>query len=87
MRDETVSIWPLGSVQQLQKEIEVFANVLEIPADLTSQSDDMLDALEATDTPEDSPLWRLHPIASYTALILKEACVESLKTGAAISFG
>jgi hypothetical protein len=87
IRDETASIWPLGSVQQLNQELDVLIHTLEIPIGMNSQSDELFDAIESKERSKNDSLWHAQPIASYSALILKEACVASLKTGAAISFG
>jgi hypothetical protein len=86
-REETVEIWPLGSVQQLQREVCTLINALEIPNNLDSQSDALWEAMDNPDPAQDQPMWLAQPIAAYSALILKEACEKSLATGAAISFG
>lgn len=86
MKQDTASIWPLGSVQALTRELDVLTKVLEIPTDLHSDSDAVLKAVEALQPREGGPLWMAQPIATYSALILREACAESAKTGAAISF-
>lgn len=84
MREETATLWPLGSVQQLSKEVTELMDHLEIPNDLTSQSDDLIECLEASKPKVDGALWESQPIATYSALILKDACNASMKTGAAI---
>lgn len=87
MQEETATLWPLGSVQQLSKEVTELMDHLEISNDLTSQSDDLIECLEASKPKMGGALWEAQPIAAYSALILKDACDASMKTGAAISFG
>lgn len=86
MLEETETLWPLGSVQQLSKEIVALKDHLEIPNDLTSQSDELIECLEGNKPNMDGALWEAQPIATHSALILKEACDASMKTGASISF-
>ncbi|MBT8416899.1 MAG: hypothetical protein KJO42_05600, partial [Silicimonas sp.] len=71
----------------LAREIAQLFGILAIPADLTAASQTMQDAMEKPDADPDQPLWRAQPIATYSALILREACAASARTGAAISFG
>ncbi|NND41480.1 MAG: hypothetical protein HKO04_05315 [Silicimonas sp.] len=87
MDDDTAHLWPLGSAPALAREITELSGILEIPADLTAASQTMQDAMEKPDADPDLPLWRAQPIATYSALILREACAASARTGAAISFG
>lgn len=87
MQKETATLWPLGSVQQLSKEVTVLKGHLEIPNDLKSQSDDLIECLEAKKPKADGALWEAQPIATYSALVLKEACDAAMRTGASISFG
>ncbi|MGB8813126.1 MAG: hypothetical protein WCC57_08065 [Paracoccaceae bacterium] len=84
MDQATASIWPLGSTQRLQSEIDHLAAVLEIPDGLTSQDETLWEAIESPVT--DQALWQAQPVAAYSAIILREACRASLATGAAITF-
>ena len=85
--EDTTVAWPLGSVQRLRAEIAVLSQVLDIPRELTPQSPDLTVLLEHEQPNEDGALWQAQPIATYSALILRDACDASLSTGAAISFG
>jgi len=86
---ETEDIWPLGSVQKLQEELAILAEALEVPPLLHSESDEVLEFLDEPNDGRitDGPLWQAQPIATWSLLILREACTHSLKTGAAIHFG
>ena len=87
MHETTAHIWPLGSVQQLAKEIEILIERMQIPAEMNSEDERLQSLLEKTKSKANSgALWEYQPIAAYTALILQEACAASLKTGAAICF-
>lgn len=86
IENETAQIWPVGSTQALQRELTTLSNSLEIPNDLRSQDDRLWELLDGEGSPLGSPLWQRQPIASYSLLILREACDESLRTGAAIAY-
>lgn len=86
MREETKSIWPVGSVQRLDAELDVLIELLEIPQGVNSQSESLWNAMDSDQTKPEDPFWLVQPIASYSALVLKEACSASLRTGAAIAF-
>lgn len=87
MREETASIWPVGSVQRLADEVDTICSALEIPPDLTSDSLGLEQAMERETPVTDDALWQAQPIATHSALILREACAASMRTGAAIAFG
>ena len=87
MTEDSASIWPLGSVQQLKRELITIKSHLQIPDGLTSQSENLEELLESDDQRKSGLGWEAQPIATYSALIMLEACEASLKTGAAISFG
>lgn len=88
MRDETAYLWPLGSVQRLRGELHTLIKSLEIPDGLSSNDDSLMELLEAeANAPRISGhLWEAQPVATYSALILREACEASIETGAAIAF-
>lgn len=86
MNKDVASIFPVGSVQQLKSEIDRLAEVLELPSDMTSEDEEWWDILDDGTSPVGCPMWRSQPIASYSAIILREACDVSLKSGAAIFF-
>ena len=86
MDDAFGCLWPLGSVPALQAELTQLAKLLDVPDDLLSTDDAMAELLEQGGRP-DGVLWQAQPIATYSLLILREACAHSMKTGAAICFG
>lgn len=83
---EYLDIWPLGSVQQLSKEIDVLIKALNIPDYLGYQSEIFEKLFEGDRLKNHNGIWSSQPIAAYSALILQEACKHSMKTGAAIAF-
>lgn len=85
-RSETQHLWPLGSTQRLQREVAELLQALDVPPQLSLSSAELDEALEVKGSPND-PLWRIHPIATYSGLVLADACAVSIRTGAAISFG
>jgi len=84
LEEEMPDIWPLGSAQRLKAELAALAEALEIPDDLTSQDDEIREAIDDPDA--GGAPWMAQPIATYSLLILREACEASLKTGAAVCF-
>ncbi len=79
-------LWPLGSVMRLEAELNQLARHLEIPADLRHDDDQLFALIEAPDRTAISALWTAQPIATHSCLVLREACAQSLRTGAAIHF-
>jgi len=87
MEESTAHIWPLGSVQQLAGEVGALIELLKIPIGVDQYDERLLSRLETgNDETGVGALWEFHPIAAFTALILKEACEASLQSGAAIQF-
>lgn len=74
----------IGSAVQLQKECNALARLLEIPAGLDPDSDDVLNA--AQKPPLDGPPWKVHGIATHACLKLQAACTISLANRCAIVF-
>lgn len=85
-REESKHIWPVGSVQQLQREVELLADTLAVPDDLRSSDPRIHDCLDGKRAEDPAALWALQPIACYSILILREACEVSIECGAAIHF-
>ncbi|MEO1677971.1 MAG: hypothetical protein AAFU80_07395 [Pseudomonadota bacterium] len=86
IRKDTASIWPLGSVQRLDCELDTLVGLLQIPNGAYAQSEALQRALRDEQVEPSDPLWLVQSIASYSALIMKEACANSLRTGGAIAF-
>jgi hypothetical protein len=75
----------IGSSIRLLQECERLAKILEIPADLHDQSDELW---EAADAQGESPIkWKKYGVESFTCVNLLIACRKSIETGAAIVFG
>jgi hypothetical protein len=83
---ETEYLWPVGSVQRLRDELVQLASALAIPIELSSSDDQLMELLDGGEANENAPLWQVHLTATYSCLILREACAHSLSTGAAIYF-
>lgn len=86
IEDETAHIWPLGSVPRLKAELQEIAAALGVPDDLTHDNKELSDLVDGKEAAPDDALWKAQAIATYSLLILREACQMSEKTGAAISF-
>lgn len=84
--DETEHLWPLGSVFGLEAEVNRLANILELPIEMTHQDKALLAFLEAPATASDAALWQAQPLAAHACALLRDACHQSLTTGAAIRF-
>ena len=82
---DSESLWPLGSVQRLAAELDALGRALDLPADLPDP-DDVLETWFEAKTPV-TALWQAQPIATHSLIILRQACTQSLRTGAAIAFG
>jgi hypothetical protein len=87
MDEATAHLWPLGSVQRLSAELETLAQSLGLPAEPPEPDDVIEKYLEAAPVASGLLPWQAQPIATYTLLILHQACRRSLRTGAAICFG
>ena len=85
--EETGGIWPVGSVVKLAADLGTICTLLEIPAEMNSDNQELITLLENDETHPDGAMWQAQPIAAHAALILRDACEASLKTGAAIAFG
>ena len=79
-------LWPLGSVMRLEAEINQLAHHLEIPADLRNDDEQLHALIEAPDRTKGAAPWSAQPIATHACLVLRGACDQSLRTGAAIHF-
>ena len=86
MAQDTGYLWPVGSTQRLRDEVDTLCNLLEVPHDMTVTSKALEQALETPSPKRDAPLWQCQPIATYSAVLLREAAERSLQTGAAIAF-
>ncbi|MDI6025775.1 hypothetical protein QBK99_06170 [Corticibacterium sp. UT-5YL-CI-8] len=84
--ERTNHLWPLGSVQRLHAELQQIATALEIPDYLDVNSDLVFDRFDEGIENTEGALWEAQPIATYSLLLLREACQRSLATGAAIYF-
>ncbi|MEM7439490.1 MAG: hypothetical protein AAF393_07825 [Pseudomonadota bacterium] len=82
--EETEHLWPLGSTLGLEAELKELSGILSLPVDMTHDDTALQTHLETPDP--DGLLWQAQPIAAQACLVLREACQESLKTGAAIRF-
>lgn len=79
-------LWPLGSVMRLEVELNQLARHLDIPADLRHDDDQLLALFDAPVRTPIAALWTAQPIATHCLLVLREACAQSLRTGAAVHF-
>lgn len=83
---ETEHLWPLGSVLRLEKEINLLAKHLDLPVEMNGDDDALKTYLDSPNQAPDAPMWQAQPIAAHSCLVLREACHQSLVTGAAITF-
>jgi hypothetical protein len=74
----------LGSVPRLLAELDRLAEVLGVPEDLHSQSEELWEAADSQG--EGDALWQIYGIESYSCVVLREACRKSLASGSAIVF-
>ena len=74
----------IGSVPRLLQECRGLAKLLEIPAGLDIESDEVLEAAECPGSGKAK--WQQYGIESFSCLRLMAACEASLKAGAAIVF-
>ena len=74
----------LGSTQQLQSECRDLATVLEVPAGMDGEADELHEAIGAHWRGQER--WRQYAIETFTCLQLLAACDASLRTKAAIVF-
>lgn len=84
--DDTAHLWPVGSAPSLAREVDQLCAALGMPKTLTHQSGEVQEALVTT-VASSEPLWRIQSVATYTALLLRDACVASKQSGAVIAFG
>lgn len=83
----TDTLWPLGSVQRLAADLDTLGLALHLP-DARPDPDDVIETWLETPPPRPATaLWQAQPIATYSLIILRRACDQSLRTGAAIVFG
>ena len=76
----------IGSAPRLAAEVAALAAALEIPQDMAPYDERLLAALDAGAPPDGAPLWQAQPVATWTAVMLRDACRASMATGAAIVF-
>lgn len=74
----------VGSTPRLLSECERLARVLEIPAHLTKDSEELWEAADSQG--KGKAVWQRYGIESFTCVAMQAACKRSLETGAAIAF-
>jgi hypothetical protein len=74
----------VGSSQRLLSECEDLAELLEVPPELTSDSEELWHAAEHHGTGEHR--WQRYGMETYHCVVLAEACRASIDTGAALVF-
>ena len=74
----------LGSSHRLLAELDSLAKVLQIPDDLTSQSDALWDAADSQGSGDAT--WQQYGIESFSCVMLREGCRKSIDYGAALVF-
>lgn len=74
----------LGSTQRLQAECRELAGILGVPARMTAQADEIMNAIETQGQGREK--WQQYAIETFTCLQLIAACDTSLRTKAAIVF-
>ncbi|MBT0959256.1 hypothetical protein IV417_17850 [Alphaproteobacteria bacterium KMM 3653] len=74
----------VGSAARLAMEVAALGGLLEIPDEMTVESEALMEALAAPRA--DGSLWQAQPIAAHTCVLLRDACALSMETGAAITF-
>jgi len=74
----------VGSAPRLSEELSRLATLLEIPASLTPESDELFDVMEHPW--EEGDLWRRYGVESYSCVVLQEGCRRCIATGAALAF-
>lgn len=79
-------MWWIGSAPRLAAEVAELAAALGVPQDMECLDAPLLAALDAAEAPADAPLWQAQPVATWSVLLLRDACRASLATGAAIGF-
>ena len=74
----------VGSAPRLLAECDRLARVLGIPSEITKDAEELWDAADSQGEGEST--WQQYGVESFTCVALREACVASMKTGAAIVF-
>jgi hypothetical protein len=82
--DEEIPGGMVGSTPRLLSECDRLAKILDIPAHITKDSDELWEAIESQG--EGETLWQRYGVESFTCVALREACRVSMRTGAAIVF-
>ncbi|TLP69014.1 hypothetical protein FEE96_01630 [Parasedimentitalea maritima] len=86
MDEEFAHLWPVGSVQGLQAELNTLAQILQVPDEMTSGAVPLDDWIADWPPEGDAPIYLFQPVATYSLLVLRDASAYSLKTNAAIGF-
>jgi hypothetical protein len=74
----------VGSTPRLMSECDRLARILEIPPQITKDSDELWGAADSQG--QGDSIWQRYGVESFTCVALREACRVSLQTGAAIVF-
>lgn len=74
----------VGSAPRLLKECERLARILEIPPDITKDSEELWVAADTQG--EGDAVWQQYGVESFTCVALIEGCRKSIETGAALVF-
>jgi len=82
----TEALWPLGSVQRLAAELDRLAEALDLPRPHPDPDEVLESWLEGPPPGPITALWQAQPIATHSLIVLRQACDQSLRTGAAIAF-
>lgn len=73
----------IGSSYRLRDECRIIAKYLELESEFRFQPDQFLKACEH---PEGGALWQRYPVESYVCIVLYQASLKSIQSGAAIVF-
>lgn len=79
--------WPVGSAQRLRSELLLLAAALKIPKPESFDLRQVDPFLHGDPPPDPVHLWQAQPLATLVLIDHLNACNQSLKTGAAISYG
>ena len=82
--DDQIPGGMLGSAPRLLIECDRLARILGIPPEITKDSEALWDAADSQGMGEKT--WQQYGVESFTCVALREACHQSIKSGAAIVF-
>jgi hypothetical protein len=74
----------VGSVPRLLNECDRLARILEIPAHINKDSEELWEAADSQG--KGNAVWERYGVESFTCVALRAACRRSLETGAAVVF-